>query len=303
MLKTKGNIEILVGISGSGKSTYAHSKWKENPLNTLVVNRDKIRELLYGYTEENVSEYYSRPDLNKLEKQVSVYEDTLIHDGLNHGKTVIIDATNLRAEYIERFKFWNVPTEIKYFEVDLRTAINRDNYRSRKVGEEVIKKQFNLFNSIKNRTFDFSISVFNNPSCLKQCYIIDIDGTVAEKGNRNPFDWKRVGEDKVIDPVHSLVWDLSQNDEGAEIIFCSGRDEVCREETQIWLDKHFKEGSKLYMRKHNDIRPDWIVKEELWKEIVEEGYNIISLIDDRQQVVRRGRAIGLTVAQVAYGNF
>lgn len=299
-------IEILVGISGSGKSTYAHSKWKENPLNTLIVNRDKIRELLYGYTEENVSEYYSRPDLGKLEKQVTIYEDTLIHDGLNHGKSVIIDATNLRREYIERFKFWNVPTEVKFFQTDLRTALIRDSYRTRSVGQEVIKKQFNLFNSIKSCTFDFSITTFNNPYSLKQCYIVDIDGTVAEKGSRNPFDWKRVGEDTAIRDVHSMVYDLAQNDEGVEIIFCSGRDEICREETQNWLNHHFKSVGqvfKLYMRKNKDMRPDWIVKEELWAQIVKEGYHIVSLIDDRNQVCRRARAIGLTVAQVDYGNF
>ena len=44
-----GTIEILIGISNSGKSTYAHEKWLKDPQNTVVINRDKIRELLFGF--------------------------------------------------------------------------------------------------------------------------------------------------------------------------------------------------------------------------------------------------------------
>lgn len=65
------------------------------PQEYALVNRDKIRELLFGYTEETISEYYNRPDLSKLEKQVTIYEDTLIHEGLNLDKTVVVDATHL----------------------------------------------------------------------------------------------------------------------------------------------------------------------------------------------------------------
>lgn len=61
-------IILTIGISGSGKSTWAHTQWKKDPLNTIIVNRDKIRELLFGYTEISVSSLYSRKDLRKLEK-------------------------------------------------------------------------------------------------------------------------------------------------------------------------------------------------------------------------------------------
>ena len=52
------------------------------------------------------------PNISKFEKQVTRNEDTLINDGLNHGKTVIVDATHLTRKYLERFKYWNVPTEV-----------------------------------------------------------------------------------------------------------------------------------------------------------------------------------------------
>ena len=66
-MKNKGSIKILIGISNSGKSTYSHEQWLKNPENTIIVNRDAIR-YMFGYTEETISEYYSRPDFNKRDR-------------------------------------------------------------------------------------------------------------------------------------------------------------------------------------------------------------------------------------------
>ena len=49
------------------------------------------------------------------------------------------------------------------------------------------------------------------------------------------------------------------------------------------------------------MRPDWVVKEEMWKNISKQ-YNIIAMYDDRLQVVRRARALGLKVFNVEYNN-
>lgn len=298
-------IIVTIGVSGSGKSTWAHEQWEKNPLKTLVVNRDKIRELLFGYSETTISEYYKRKDIHGLEKQVTLYEDTLIHDGLNQNKTVIVDATHLRKEYLERFNFFNVPIEFVTFEIPLKDAIERCSKRNRVVEADVIITQFNQFKNLTIPTPKEPYK-FDNPCKLTQCYIVDIDGTIAEKGDRNPFDWKNVGKDTLIENVFNTIWDLGHNNEDADIIFCSGRDESCREETMKWLQDKFKlwgRGIKLYMRPEGDMRPDWIVKEELWNQIVKEGYHIVALIDDRNQVCRRARALGLTVLQVEYGNF
>ena len=99
-----GKLIIMCGVSGSGKSTYAHSLFKSNPSQYLIINRDKIRELIFGYTEESIVDYYKRTDINKCEKEVTHYEDTLINEGLNKNKTVIVDATHLKRKYLERFK-------------------------------------------------------------------------------------------------------------------------------------------------------------------------------------------------------
>jgi len=44
------------------------------------------------------------------------------------------------------------------------------------------------------------------------------------------------------------------------------------------------------------------VKEEMWRKIIETNY-IVSMYDDRNQVVNHARSLGFTVCQVADGNF
>ena len=50
------------------------------------------------------------------------------------------------------------------------------------------------------------------------------------------------------------------------------------------------------------MRPDWVIKEEMWRDLATR-YNIVGMFDDRLQVVRRARALGLKVFNVEYNNF
>ena len=296
-------IIVLVGISGSGKSTYASSLVQSDPQEYVLVNRDKIRELLFGYTENSVVNYYKREDLGALEKQVTLYEDTLIHEGLNLGKTVIVDATHLEKKYLDRYKFWNVPIEYKYFDIEPLEAIGRDLERNRKVGKEVINNQFDKYSKLE-RVEDFEPILFEQNTALRPCVIFDIDGTIAEKGNRNAFDWKRVGEDSVVyEVVANMDW-LSELPEFSKptVIVCTGRDAICESETLEWLENNNIRIDDIYFRPKGDQRADWIVKEEMWREISKTNY-IVGMYDDRNQVTRRARALGLKVFQVEYGNF
>jgi len=181
----KNRITILVGVSGSGKSTWAHEKWVENPDNIVIVNRDKIRELLFGFTEDGMSRYYERDDIYRREKEVTRFEDTLIHDALNLGKDVIVDATHLKRPYIERFKYWNVSTTYKMFPVTLKEAEVRDMGRKRRVGAKIIQRQYdqfrNLFHELQANPIDFSPVIFNNDSTKVNAVIFDIDGTLAHR--------------------------------------------------------------------------------------------------------------------------
>jgi hypothetical protein len=138
--------------------------------------------------------------------------------------------------------------------------------------------------------------------------LVDVDGTVAlmgkgEHGRRGPFDWDRVGEDDPNLPVIRLVRMFRR--EGFGTVFVSGRDEVCRDQTLMWLDHHVVAVPEhhLLMRRRKDNRPDHEVKLEIYKRHIELDFDVAYVLDDRDQVVRMWRSLGLTVLQVAEGAF
>jgi hypothetical protein len=139
--------------------------------------------------------------------------------------------------------------------------------------------------------------------------LVDLDGTLCERlpeaqGGRSPYDETRVGEDTccqaVLDTVLLYAWT------GARVIFMSGRSEACRDETVRWLNDHLPEDltyEALFMRPAGDTRRDWKVKYGLFNANVRERYRVRLVLDDRDQVVRMWRALGLPCFQVAEGNF
>ena len=137
-------------------------------------------------------------------------------------------------------------------------------------------------------------------------WLCDLDGTLALKGDRSPYDWSRVGEDTPNKPVITVARALAAR---SSLIFMSGRMEQCREQTRMWLHTFACEPAlcmckfPLLMRKDGDMRPDQVVKRELY-ERVKGLHEIEGALDDRDRVVKMWREeLGLTCLQVAPGNF
>ncbi len=146
---------------------------------------------------------------------------------------------------------------------------------------------------------------------LPKCILVDIDGTIADKNTRHPHDLTRVIEDTpkwaIVDLVKRLSHDFT-------IIFVTGRDEVCRDQTEHWLEIMFNQtfidgfnglgDIHLFMRKRKDQRKDAFVKRELFEENILGKFYVEFVIDDRNQVVDMWRKeLNLTCLQVDYGDF
>jgi hypothetical protein len=145
-------------------------------------------------------------------------------------------------------------------------------------------------------------AVYQPDPDLPPAVLVDIDGTVALMAGRSPYDWGRVGSDAPNPAVIAAV--RAMHAAGHAIVFCSGRDAVCRPETEAWLELFVDvpyEG--LFMRPENDSRKDAVVKREIFDTEIRDRWRVIGVFDDRQQVVRMWRALGLTVFQVAEGDF
>jgi hypothetical protein len=142
---------------------------------------------------------------------------------------------------------------------------------------------------------------------LPRAVLVDIDGTLALRGDgpdvRRFYDWHRVGEDAPNPPVVELVRLIA--DAGRHrIVLMSGRDGVCRPETEAWLAEHKIPYDELWMRAPGDNRKDSIVKRELYEAHVAGRFVVAFVVDDRDQVVRMWRdELGLAVFQCADGDF
>lgn len=108
---------INVGVSGSGKSTWS-TDYMRKYIGNYRINRDSIRLQLVG----TLDDYYQRKDLNYLEKLVTNMEEIQFVQLLKEGASIIVDNTNLKPSYIQRWvdyvQIWNKDqTDLKQVQI------------------------------------------------------------------------------------------------------------------------------------------------------------------------------------------
>lgn len=132
--------------------------------------------------------------------------------------------------------------------------------------------------------------------------IVDIDGTLAKMNGRGPFDWSRVQEDSCKEQIKTIV--NLHFDAGYTVIVFSGRDGVCRPQTEQWLKDNAIQYHALYMRRPGNTEKDSIIKRQIYELYIQDYLDVQFVLDDRDQVVKMWREeLGLTCLQVDYGNF
>jgi hypothetical protein len=165
-------------------------------------------------------------------------------------------------------------------------------------------------------------------------YIFDVDGTLmnVEKRVQYAKDTKRESDkrmnwDNFLDPIimekydtpnidvcniaqalgdqhHELrLEDVTNDSYINNIIITSARNERHRDVTMTQLENIPVEYTAMYLRDDNDFRPDDIVKAELLGKIKADGYNPTIAFDDRNQVVKKWRELGIKCYQVREGDF
>lgn len=282
-------VKFLKGLPGSGKSTWA-KKFVEENKDWVIVNRDDLR---------NMRGLYWIP---KQEDYITSLEIHAIQSALAHNLNVVVDATNLNTVSVEKLKsaarriVSDVEFETMTFDVTPEECIKRDLKRSNSVGSDVI---WGMYEKYINHP-----QTYKEDKSLPHAIIVDIDGTLARnESGRSPFDWNRVGEDKLNEWVASIVIDYLMASKGKIIIF-SGRDSICAEITTDWLNSHAVPFHYLYMRPQGNSEKDSIIKKRLFENHVRGKFYIDFVIDDRDQVVRMWRKeLGLNVLQCNYGAF
>lgn len=277
---------ILVGLPASGKSKFANELLLSEPGRWVRTNKDLLREMAHA-------SYWSPGN----EKLILEIRDAIILMALESGKNVIVDDTNFgrHIDHIKELVKGQAVVEINnsFLQVPVEECIKRDLKRLNSVGKDVIMQMYNKYVRVPIPSPEYYPE-------LPDGIIVDMDGTLALLNGRNPYDASRCESDlpnqPVLDTVHK--WQSSLN-----IIVASGRTDNYQPQTERWLQKYGVNYTNIYMRKTGDQRKDSIIKEEIYRQNIEGKYNIRFVLDDRQQVVDMWRSLGLTVFQVAEGDF
>jgi predicted kinase len=305
---------LCVGAPASGKSTWAKAEVAKDPSNWVRINNDDLRAMMNGSVWSQ-----------DYEKMITDTRNYLIRDALKRGKNIVIDNVNANRRHFDDVckiaKSVNVDVQVleKAFYVELDELLARDANREGKarVGEEVVKKWYKELGKTQFKFYKPRVEIFteqkgnlNNrvegPPVIpgaQEAVLCDLDGTLALIHGRSPYDASDCDiKDLPNVPVVKTI-QLYHN-AGYKIIFCSGRENKFEPETRRFIEKHLPDVVyELHMRKTDDFRKDAIIKEEIYQNEIEGKYNVLCVLDDRNQVVSYWRSKGLTCFQVAEGDF
>lgn len=297
------NLTVVItrGLPASGKSTYARNWVAVDEQNRVQIEKDEIRKdsrLFEGGVYN-----HRRGDEGIVIKE----RDRLIEQALSRGKSVISADTNLVQKHISRIsaiarKYGATVETVSFLDVPLGELIERDSKRENSVGEAVIRRMFH--ESVKTMP-----TFLKYDPQLPMVVVCDLDGTLTlGPKNRSPYEWHKVGQDD-INLGMSHVLDGIKLMSYAKLFIFSGRDEVCRPETEEWLERHDIEYDELHMRRSDHVREngnqvaDTEVKAEMIEKYIKDQYNVLIWFDDRVAVANMLRDVyGINVAQLGDPN-
>lgn len=298
----KQKVYFLKGLPASGKSTWAKEKIEENRQNGIVtkrVNKDDLRAMMDNSIHSKERENF-----------VLMIRDYIIKKSLEDGHNVIVDDTNFHEKHLNAIEdiindlnHISIDLEEKFFDTPLNECIYRDSQRDNSVGENVIRNMHSKYlareNAVKER----------DPS-LRDCIIVDVDGTLAIRGDRSPYEYFKANKDELNVSVANLVYFIQKENPNIITVIMTGRENLSDERgytvsdlTQKWLMENDVFFDDIFVRHEGDHRSDWEVKKEMYEKFIKDDYNVAYVIDDRKQVIDMWRSENLMVLDVAGHTF
>lgn len=295
------------GIPGSGKTTWVKQQLATHSPGTAVrISNDDLSHMLYG---QAWGTFFLSDDTKETlhNLRLSMLKTFLRQDAITH---VYIDNTNLAVQTVRALQDVALQhgadfiVDDSFLAVDIDICILRDTLRDSPVGADVIRKMAGNARKLKpwKATNVPTIKKYDNDqSGRPYAVIVDIDGTLAHMDGRSPYDYSLVHTDIVDEGVKFVVNEAFKK---GDVIIASGRNDDSMELTEAWLKDNDVKYTNIYMRKTGDVRPDWVVKNEIFQERIAGRYRIRFVLDDRDQVVELWRnKLGLPTYQVAEGDF
>lgn len=299
---------MMQGPPAGGKSTKARELYEEDRLNRVIVNRDAIRDSRGDYWVPEQEQYISK------------LEEYAVRSAIESGLSPIIDATNLNPKTIQKWvdiaKEYLVDLTTIECVVPYKEALERDSKRERSVGVKVLRNFYKKYYPHLIAPMSDERKMLEWDPNKQKSIIVDVDGTLALRNNRSPFDYEKAGEDSADFRMCNIIKSLIESEENYQVFFLTGREDIgnCRQITEDWISTHVypkhghagflpKDNWKLLMRSEGDHRPDEVVKKEIYENRIAFWYNVVAVFDDRDKVVKMWRDLGLLCVQPYWGDF
>ncbi|GHG11702.1 MULTISPECIES: phosphatase domain-containing protein [Streptomyces] len=301
-------VHVMTGLPASGKTTAARALQERSEGRMRRVNLDDLRTMLDLPSGDRRSRAH--------EQTVLDIQDVAVRGAVDDGFDVVVDNTHLTPHIPRRLKAALTGREATFVVHDFTTVptdecVRRDAARERPVGEEIIRilaqKHAKATRGGWRLTADWlndrpAATPYVPDPTLPTAVLCDIDGTLALRGDRGPYDFSRCD----LDLLNVSVRDALRAFRGAHqdrVVLLSGRSEDHRALTEAWLERYEVPYDELWMRASDDGRSDDIVKAELFDAHVRHRYAVRVSLDDRDRVVAVWRRMGLPTWQVNYGAF
>lgn len=133
------NILLLVGVPGSGKSTWANEYCADIKNRAVRVNNDELRAMLNG----GILYDWRNEDL------IAEILRGIVDNALSEGWNVVIDNLNISHKH---FNYWqayanrkNYGFGVRLFDPGLDKCMERDKLRERTIGETRIRELYKQF--------------------------------------------------------------------------------------------------------------------------------------------------------------
>ncbi|MEV7612073.1 AAA family ATPase [Streptomyces sp. NPDC089799] len=302
-------VHVMTGLPASGKTTAARRLQAESEGRMRRVNLDDLRTMLDIPAPE-------RGRSHAHEQTVLAVQDAAVRTAVEGGFDVVVDNTHLTPHIPKRLKAALTGHDASFVVHDftgvpVEECVRRDAGRERPVGEEIIHILADKHRKATKGGWRLTAEwLGSQPSAepyaadpaLPSAVMCDIDGTLALRGDRGPYDFTRCDLDLLNVSVRQALRAF-RSAEGDRIVLLSGRSEDHRTITEEWLARHEVPYDELWMRASGDGRSDDIVKAELFDAHVRYRYSVRVSLDDRDRVVALWRRMGLPTWQVNYGNF
>ncbi|WP_327378093.1 AAA family ATPase [Streptomyces sp. NBC_01216] len=303
------DVHVMTGLPASGKTTAARELQAESEGRMRRVNLDDLRRMLDVPTPE-----HGRSRAH--ERTVLDIQDAAVRSAVEGGFDVVVDNTHLTPHIPRRLMAAVTGLDAGFVvhdftDVAVEECVRRDALRERPVGEEIIRILADAHEKATRGGWRLTaewlgarpaVRPYVADPTLPSAVMCDIDGTLALRGDRGPYDFTRCDLDLLNVSVGDALRAFRRAD-GDRIVLLSGRGEEHRALTEAWLTRHQVPYDELWMRAAGDGRSDDIVKAELFDAHVRHRYAVRVSLDDRDRVVAVWRRMGLPTWQVNYGSF